>query len=62
MSDPLSKEKSGIPVEHVATGGAGLAFIAYPEALALMPIPQLWALMFFFMLFLLGVSTVVGFI
>lgn len=51
-------EKSGVPVENVATGGAGLAFIAYPEALALMPIPQLWALMFFFMLFLLGVSTV----
>ncbi|KAH8317647.1 hypothetical protein KR074_003228 [Drosophila pseudoananassae] len=51
-------EKSGIPVENVATGGAGLAFIAYPEALAMMPIPQLWALMFFFMLFLLGVSTV----
>ncbi|KAH8271016.1 hypothetical protein KR018_000172 [Drosophila ironensis] len=51
-------EMSGIPVETVATSGAGLAFVAYPEALALMPIPQLWALMFFFMLFLLGISTV----
>ncbi|XP_016998137.2 sodium- and chloride-dependent glycine transporter 1 isoform X1 [Drosophila takahashii] len=51
-------EKSGIPVETVATGGAGLAFVTYPEAIALLPIPQLWALMFFLMLFLLGIDSV----
>ncbi|EDV59240.1 sodium- and chloride-dependent glycine transporter 1 [Drosophila erecta] len=51
-------EKSGIPVETVATGGAGLAFVTYPEAIAMLPIPQLWALMFFFMLFLLGIDSV----
>ncbi|XP_033159892.1 sodium- and chloride-dependent glycine transporter 1 [Drosophila mauritiana] len=51
-------EKSGIPVESVATGGAGLAFVTYPEAIALLPVPQLWALMFFFMLFLLGIDSV----
>jgi len=47
-------------VESVATGGAGLAFVTYPEAIALLPVPQLWALMFFFMLFLLGIDSVVS--
>ncbi|KRJ97333.1 sodium- and chloride-dependent glycine transporter 2 isoform X2 [Drosophila yakuba] len=51
-------EKSGIPVETVATGGAGLAFVTYPEAIGMLPVPQLWALMFFFMLFLLGIDSV----
>lgn len=60
LSGRLFKEKSGIPVESVATGGAGLAFVTYPEAIALLPVPQLWALMFFFMLFLLGIDSVVS--
>ncbi|XP_017086424.1 sodium- and chloride-dependent glycine transporter 1 isoform X1 [Drosophila eugracilis] len=51
-------EKSGIPVDRVATGGAGLAFVTYPEAIAMMPVPQLWSLMFFLMLFLLGIDSV----
>ncbi|XP_044315847.1 sodium- and chloride-dependent glycine transporter 1 isoform X2 [Drosophila rhopaloa] len=51
-------DKSGIPVESVATGGAGLAFVTYPEAIAMLPVPQLWALMFFCMLFLLGIDSV----
>ncbi|XP_017115970.1 sodium- and chloride-dependent glycine transporter 1 [Drosophila elegans] len=51
-------EKTSIPVEDVATGGAGLAFVTYPEAIAMLPVPQLWALMFFAMLFLLGIDSV----
>ncbi|KAH8333629.1 hypothetical protein KR059_001591 [Drosophila kikkawai] len=50
--------KSGIPVEDVTTGGASLAFITYPEAITKMPIPQLWGLLFYVMLFLLGIDTV----
>lgn len=41
--------------------GPGLAFIAYPGATALMPVPQLWASSFFIMIILLGVGSEVGF-
>lgn len=47
-------------MEDVATGGAGLAFVTYPEAIAMLPIPQLWGLLFYVMLFLLGISGVVS--
>lgn len=53
-------KRTGLPVEHVATGGPGLAFVTYPEAIAMMPWPNLWAVLFFFMLFLLGIDTSVS--
>ncbi|CAK6973815.1 sodium- and chloride-dependent GABA transporter 2-like [Scomber scombrus] len=37
--------------------GPGLAFIAYPRAVAMMPFPQLWAICFFIMVILLGADT-----
>lgn len=37
--------------------GPGLAFIAYPRAVAMMPLPQLWAVCFFVMVILLGADT-----
>ncbi|XP_073784797.1 uncharacterized protein isoform X2 [Danio rerio] len=47
----------GVPVEEVAESGPGLAFIAYPQAVAMMPFPQLWAVCFFIMIILLGLDS-----
>ncbi|KAM9853485.1 sodium- and chloride-dependent GABA transporter 2-like [Aulostomus maculatus] len=46
-----------VPITEVAESGPGLAFIAYPQAVALMPLPQLWSICFFVMLILLGLDT-----
>lgn len=53
----LSKQMD-VPIDEVAREGIGLAFIAYPSAIATMEFwPHLWAILFFFMLLLLGLSS-----
>ena len=49
--------KLKLPIEEVVRGGQGLAFVAYPEAISLLPLPQLWAVLFFFMLYTLGLDS-----
>ncbi|XP_055315455.1 sodium- and chloride-dependent glycine transporter 1-like [Sitodiplosis mosellana] len=50
----------GIGVDSVVQDGPGLAFIAYPEAILQMPLKHLWAVLFFFMMFVLGMGSQFG--
>jgi SNF family Na+-dependent transporter len=50
-------DKVNIPINQVVRSGPGLAFIAYPEAIARMPLPQLWSVLFFLMMITLGLDS-----
>lgn len=52
----ISKQ-SGVPVADLQLGGVGLAFEAYPTALAQMGGSNFFSIMFFFMLLLLGIDS-----
>jgi solute carrier family 6 amino acid transporter-like protein 5/7/9/14 len=49
--------KANVSIEQVVSSGPGLAFIVYPKAISLMPLPHFWAITFFLMIFLLGIDS-----
>ncbi|XP_053717624.1 sodium- and chloride-dependent betaine transporter-like isoform X1 [Synchiropus splendidus] len=46
-----------VSMETVASSGPGLVFMAYPRALSLLPAPRFWTVLFFIMIFLLGIDS-----
>ncbi|XP_002066106.2 sodium-dependent nutrient amino acid transporter 1 [Drosophila willistoni] len=57
----LAHETNTTNISQVVKGGAGLAFISYPEAIAKFRfLPQLFAVLFFFMLLVLGIGSNIG--
>uniref|UniRef100_UPI00358FF541 sodium-dependent neutral amino acid transporter B(0)AT1-like isoform X2 n=1 Tax=Myxine glutinosa TaxID=7769 RepID=UPI00358FF541 len=45
---------------NTAVSGTGLIFIVFTEAINNMPVPQLWSILFFVMLFSVGLSSMFG--
>lgn len=43
-----------------AVQGTGLAFIVYTEAIKNMEVSQLWSVLYFFMLLMLGIGSMLG--
>ncbi|XP_015434042.1 PREDICTED: sodium-dependent nutrient amino acid transporter 1-like [Dufourea novaeangliae] len=57
----LAHEMGVSDIDKVVKSGAGLAFVSYPDAIAKFNVvPQLFAILFFVMMFVLGVGSIVG--
>ena len=57
MSYVTAQQGHPVPVEEVVKGGPGLAFVAFPYALAQLPGSAWWSLIFFFTLVTLGIDS-----
>jgi NSS family neurotransmitter:Na+ symporter len=52
----------GVTVPEVTKSGIGLAFVVFPDAVSLMPVPHLFALLLFVTMFTLGIDSAFGLI
>ncbi|XP_060082177.1 sodium- and chloride-dependent creatine transporter 1-like, partial [Ylistrum balloti] len=49
--------QANVSIKEVTNSGPGLGFVAYPIALAQMPLSNIWAVLFFFAMVILGVHS-----
>lgn len=57
----LAYENGSDDIQSVVAGDTGLAFVSYPNAISkFQAVPQLFSVLFFFMLFVLGIGSNVG--
>ncbi|XP_035705905.1 sodium-dependent nutrient amino acid transporter 1 isoform X1 [Folsomia candida] len=49
--------QSGVDVKDVVKPGPGLAFVSFPQAIGNFPVPQFFSILFFLMLFSLGLGS-----
>lgn len=57
----LAYENGSDDIQSVVAGDSGLAFVSYPNAISkFQTVPQLFSVLFFFMLFVLGIGSNVG--
>ena len=54
-------KQTGQNIEDVVKSGSALAFVAYPEACTYMPLPPIWSFLFFFMLLILGIGSMLAY-
>ena len=55
----LAKQYS-IPLDKIVDSGSSLVFIVYPTGLAQLPVSPLWSCIFFLMMYIVGVGSMIG--
>ncbi|CAC5418384.1 unnamed protein product [Mytilus coruscus] len=48
---------ANLDIDMVVKQGPGIAFVVYPDALATLPLPQIWSGLFFLLLFMIGTNS-----
>lgn len=50
-------EKLNIDIKDIPLSGPELSFVVYPTALTLLPLSNLWSILFYIIMILLGIDT-----
>ena len=54
--------KQSLPIQETVTSGIGLAFVAYPKAISMLPLGTVFGVLFFFLLCIAGISSSISII